>query len=268
MCYQFLPLIALAATAAGTGASVVGQQKAKHAMQDATQAERIRQKGIQDRAAGAFDESLAQSDKSVADEQIKQGEQERLQGYRNLQQIPVAVPGGQLVGGQNPAMVLQDQALANASNRSRAKLGSYDKWQLDQAVKNTRATQQQALYGQQAQRSQALLPMELQDASHKGDTWQGVGMGLSALGTLASMGSLAGVGAGGQAALTAPQVAAFNTGLGPVSTGFANSVYGMTAPAYAAQNAANIAAQSGTSLSNLFGAGLGGSGLYNLNRRY
>jgi len=81
---------------------------------------------------------------------------------------------------------------------------------------------------------------------------------------LASMGSLAGVGAG-SSALTTPQLAAFNAGAGPVSTGFANSIYGTTAPLFASQQAANLAAQSGTSLSNLFGAG---AGLYGLNRKY
>ena len=110
MCIQFLPLLALAASAAGAGAQVVGQKKAEHAMNDATAAERIRQKGIQSNAAGEFDASLLGSGRDVADKQIQEGEQQRLGGYQQAQGIPLAPASGQLVGGNNAAVNLQDQA--------------------------------------------------------------------------------------------------------------------------------------------------------------
>ena len=195
-----LPIAAVALAAAGAGANVVGQQKAKSAMNQKTMAELLRQRGIQDKASSAFAESLSQSGKDTADSQIQEGQAQRESGYNAAQAVPLSAGSAPLVGGTSSILNLQDQAQLSQSNKSRAKLGSYDKWQLDQMVKNVRAGQQQGLLGQQASRSQAILPMELQDASHKGDGWSNAGTVLGALGTLASLGSMAGVGAGTTAA--------------------------------------------------------------------
>lgn len=275
MCVQFLPLLALAATAAGTGAQMVGQSKAKQAMNDATAAERIRQQGIQGRAAAEFDTSLQGSGRDVADKQIASGEQERLSGYQGAQAVPLTSAGGLLVGGQSAALNLQDQAQLSSSNRSRAKLGSYDKWQLDQAIKNIRSAQQQGLYGQEASRSAALLPLELQDASHKGDSWQGVGMGLSALGTLLSLGSMLGAGAGASAGASGATKA--GVGVSSMSPAAQAALVSTPLSGLAGSSAAlapfSVAVPSsvgatGGLFPSLAGMGSGVSGLYGLNRKY
>lgn len=262
-------LASIAATVGGTAASVAGQEKAKRAMNNATNLELMRQRGIQDKSSAEFAQSLAQSLQPVANKQMQEGETEKLQGYEQAQAVPINVGNQQLVGGQNAALNLQDNAQRSLSNRSRAKLGSYEKWQLDQAIKNLRSAQQQSLFNQEAQRSQAVHSLELQDASHRGDSLKALGTGLGAVGALLSLGSLAGVGAGGaSSALTTPQLAAFNTGFGPVSAGYASSIYGSTAPLFASQQAVNLANNT-SQLSNLFSLGSTvGNSLYGLNRKY
>lgn len=198
-----LPVVAAALAVAGAGASVAGQQKAKSAMNQQTMAELIRQRGIQDKASDEFAKSLGQSGKDTADSQIQEGQKQKESGYAAAQGVPLGLGSVPLVGGGSPILNLQDQAQMSQSNRSRAKLGSYDKWQLDQMVKNARANQQQGIFGQQASRSQSILPMELQDASHAGDTLNNWGTALGLASTIASLGSTAGVGAGTTAANTA-----------------------------------------------------------------
>jgi hypothetical protein len=79
---------------------------------------------------------------------------------------------------------------------------------LDQAVKNLRAGQELGIFNQAAQRSQQVLPLELQDASHAGDTLQGIGMGLGTLSTLLSLGGTSALGAAGSVAGSGAQMAA------------------------------------------------------------
>lgn len=195
-----IPVLALAAAAAGTGMQVAGANKAANAMNNKTVEELNRQRGTQQKASAEFASSLGQSGKDVADTQIASGEQERTQMYDKLQSVPLAAGSQPLVGGTSSAINLRDNAQMALSNKGRGKIGAYDKWILDQAVKNLRSGQMQGIYGQEAQRSQAVLPMELQDASHAGDSLTGAGMGLGMLGTLLSLGSTSGVTAGMTAA--------------------------------------------------------------------
>lgn len=188
-----LPAIALALTAAGTATTMAGQSKAKSAMNNRTMEELIRQKGIQQSANEEFAKSLAASGRGTADVQRQQGEQERLSGYEQAQSIPVGTQSAPLIGGNSAALTMQDAMTTTSSNKNRAKLGAYEKWQLDQAVKNLRSGQMQQIYGQQAQRSQNVLPLELQSASHAGDKLAGIGGLLGALGSVVSLGSTSGL---------------------------------------------------------------------------
>jgi hypothetical protein len=261
-----LPIIAAAAAVASAGAGVAGQQKAKSAMNQMTMAELLRQRGIQDKASSAFAESLSQSGKDTADSQIQQGQEQRESGYNAAQAVPLSAGSAPLVGGNSAVLNLQDQAQLSQSNRSRAKMGSYDKWQLDQMVKNVRAGQQQGMLGQQAQRSQAILPMELQDASHKGDAWNNASSILGLVSSLASLGSMAGVGAGAQAA---PQ-SALLAGQGPVTAGWAAANPGLMHAGYAAQAANAARAASTAQMFGLAGnmgiAGMNAGNYYGIKR--
>lgn len=228
-----IPLLALAAAGAGAGLQVAGTNRAKDAMNDKTREELFRQREIQSKAAQEFAKSLQGSGQEVVQEQLQEGETEKANLYQQLQSVPLAAGSQQMVGGTSPVQNLQDAAQMSLSNQGRARLGRYDKWMLDQAVKNLHSGQMQSLYGQEAQRSQNILPMELQDASHAGDNLTGIGQGLGILGSLLSMGSMAGLGGASTAA---------STGASAGSTAGLNSTYGM-------MNAANF-----------------GSGLYGMSR--
>lgn len=229
-----VPILALAAAAAGTGLQMAGTQKAKTAMNNRTMEELLRQQGIQGKAAKEFAQSLQGSGEEVTQQQLQEGETEKAGLYDQLQSVPLAAGSQPLVGGSSPVQNLRDSAQMSLSNQGRARLGRYDKWMLDQAVKNLHSGQMQSIYGQEAQRSQNVLPLELQDASHAGDNLTGIGQGLGILGSLLSMGSMSGLGGASTAAssaATAVPTAGSNVGYGMLNAAALGSgLYGMNRP--------------------------------------
>ena len=209
-------LAGLALAAIGTGLQSAGAAKSRNAMEQRTQDELNRQAQIQRKAEAEYAQSLARSGSGVADASIQQGTEQRQEGYSQLQSLPLDT-GAQPVAGPKQAVTLRDVAQMQLANKSRAKLGGYETWMLDQAIKNVRANQNLGILGQQAVRSQNILPLELQDASHAGDALSGAGMGVGALGALvgglgALSGASAGAGAGaGTAAGTAGSAGSVGT---------------------------------------------------------
>lgn len=159
-----------------------GAAKAQRAMEDRTQAELDRQARIQKQAEEEYTKSLAQSQGDVAVQQVQQGSQEREQLYNQLQAVPQDTQAQQIT--QNPMEKLRDAAQMQVSNKTRAKLGGYETWVLDQAIKNARASQNLGIFTQQAGRSANVLPLEIQAASHAGDNLSGLGTVVSGLGSL------------------------------------------------------------------------------------
>ena len=191
-------LAGLALAAIGAGMQSAGAAQSRRAMNQRTQEELNRQAQIQRKAEAEYAQSLARSGTDVAAEQIQQGTDERGGLYSELQSVPLDT-GAQPVAGQNPAITLRDVAQMQLSNKTRSKLGGYETWMLDQAIKNARTNQNLGILNQQAIRSQNILPLELQDASHKGDALIGAGMGVGALGSIfggyGALGSALGTGA-------------------------------------------------------------------------
>ena len=175
-------LISLALSAIGTAMQSAGAAKAQRAMEDRTQAELDRQARIQKQAEEEYTKSLAQSQGDVAVQQVQQGSQEREQLYNQLQAVPQDTQAQQIT--QNPMEKLRDAAQMQVSNKTRAKLGGYETWVLDQAIKNARASQNLGIFTQQAGRSANVLPLEIQAASHAGDNLSGLGTVVSGLGSL------------------------------------------------------------------------------------
>lgn len=201
-------LAGLALAAAGAGLQSAGASQSRRAMNQRTMEELHRQAQIQRKAEAEYAQSLAQSGTDVAAEQIQQGAQERGQLYDKLQSVPLDT-GAQPVGNVGSAVTLRDVAQMQLANKNRAKLGGYETWMLDQAIKNARANQNLSILNQQAIRSQNILPLELQDASHAGDKLMGIGMGVGALGSLfggyGALGSALGSGAGAAIQASQPQ---------------------------------------------------------------
>ncbi len=190
--FDILALLGLAAAAAGAGLQVAGTQKSAHSMNQKTLDELARQRTLQGQAQEEYAKSLTQSDRPTADAQMQKGTEQRESAYNQLQQMPLTTNGQSVLTNSTPAVNLRDVAQMQLSNRSRAKLGGYETWVLDQAVKNMRTNQQLGVLNQQAVRSQNVLPLELQNAAHAGDNLSGIGMGVGALGSLLSLGSSVG----------------------------------------------------------------------------
>lgn len=209
-------LAALALAATGAGLQAAGASASRRAMNARTQEELNRQAQIQRQAEAEYAQSLAQSGVDTAQQQVQQGTQEREGLYQQLQQVPLET-GAQQVE-VSPAVRLRDAAQMQLANKSRAKLGGYETWVLDQAIKNARAGQNLNILSQQAQRSQNILPLELQAASHEGDTLQGIGSLVGSLGSLfGGYGAL--VSGATQAGMSARQAAQPQQGYGWIGGG-------------------------------------------------
>lgn len=213
-------LVPLLALAAGAGLQAAGAQQAQDAMNRKTSEELQRQKKIQDKSKKVFSVSLGSSGKDTAERKIDEGQAQREQAYTDVQAVPLTQGGSVIPQGNSSSMMLRDASTRMLGNKSRANLGGYDTWLLDNAIKNIRANQNLNMNSQEAQRSQAILPMELQSASHAGDTLAGIGSIVQMAGSLYGLG---GMGAG--AAASGGSSAAANPGIaswlypGLVSTG-------------------------------------------------
>lgn len=204
----WVPLLLMAAAA---GASAAGNAKVKSASNRAMEQELARQRKFSDSQKQEFSKSLRQNSLPEAQSNITQGQTQRLQDYEQAQQIPYT--NTPQVTGKENVRTLVDTAQMRQGHRARAKLGGYDTWLLDNAVKNLRTSQQQSLINDASQRSQALLGMDLQGASQAGDGWQTV----SSL--LGAAGSLYGLSGGGQtgASLTPQATSLYNASAGPTT---------------------------------------------------
>ena len=194
--------ISLALTAAGATAQAAAQSQSRKAMEGAQQAERIRQKGFQDQSQAAFDESLghAQASNQTADQ--SNAEASRKASYDKATadaRAPVEATGQNLAGDastnkvvntEQAAQAAKAQGYAGQQGAAKAALQGFGDTQLGNALYNARQMQSQGVIGNAMQGSSAVLPFEVQAASHKGD-------GLKTLGDVLSLGgAVAGLGAG------------------------------------------------------------------------
>lgn len=242
-------LIPILAAVASAGLGYAGQAQSKSAMNNATRAELERQRAFQDESRKKFTNSLEQSAAPVAEQQMQQGTNERLQGYQQLQQVPMAT--GVPIQGQSNVRNVVDSGNTGVLNRSRAKLGGQGLWLLDQNVKNLRASQALSQINQNAQNSQALLSGELEHASHRGEGLQTAGQLVGLLGSLYGM---SGIGNAGNAASQASQ-AGLQAGFGPVNASWAAQNAGLIQSTNLANAVRNASALS--LVSSLGNSGLG-----------
>ena len=192
----------IVATVAGSAAQAAGQAKARKAMEGAQIAERVRQKGYNDQSQAAFSESLGNADPQAQANAQGKAEGERKAAYDTATaeaRAPLEATGKNLAGNQDANRVMSSesaarsaQALGYAGQQGAAKaaLQGFGDTQLGNALYNARQMQKQGTIGNFMQGSAAVLPYEVDAASHKGDS-------LKSLGDLLSMGgAIAGLGAG------------------------------------------------------------------------
>ena len=201
-------LAGLALSAAGTGMQMAASSKAKGAMNDAQNAELLRQRGYQEQADASFQQNLAKSKRDTADTEQQAGADRRTAEYGKIAATGagVAAPITQTTSGNATPNSAAGAAARNKSTvtatgnawsklvgNARAKLGGGDDWQLNQSIRNTRANQDLAITAGNARASANILPVEMNAASHEGDALKGWGQLVGALGAVTGMaGSVAG----------------------------------------------------------------------------
>ena len=198
----YLTLLPYVMSAAGAGMSIAGAEQSKKAMNRQLEAELLRQKGYQKPATAAFEESLAQSGRQTAEEQIAEGEAQRAAAYKRVQGESLRETTSPIKENTSVNQVRTSQN--EIQNRGMAGYQGLTAWQLKQMIKTMKAQQQLQRWSNFAQGSAAVSPYEVQNASYKGDSLSGAGSLVSALGMLAGVSGL------GMKAATTPTAAAMS----------------------------------------------------------
>ncbi len=217
---ETIALVAGAAlSAAGTGVQMNAAHQEHEAMTAKVNQEMLRQQALDVKARSAFHASADQSGVETANKQIAQGTQARADEYTRLGAIPIGASEASPLtqtSSQKEAVEGQDTAERGA----RAAGGGYSESDLQNWIKNIRATQTLGMLGQEARGSAALLPQEIQRASYSKEGQHAVGAGLSALGAVvgaygAVAPALSGAAAGASSGATAYQLGGTTAGVAP-----------------------------------------------------
>lgn len=180
-----IPLLAAAASVAGTGLQMAGAQKARDEANQRVNEELQRQHSLQQQAEQQYSVAKSQADAGTAQTGIKDDANQRLQQYQQVQQIPLNFrqPGTQI----GKAVVnAKDAASMDLSNRARSALSGYDQWLLQRMIQQQQSGNLLGVTAGLARSSANVLPMELQSAQHAGDSLAGIGGLLGTAGSIAS----------------------------------------------------------------------------------
>lgn len=188
-------LIGLAISAASAAASAAAQGQANSAVSHQRDAELARQAEFQRKASGVVADSLAQSGRTTADQQIDQGAAKRAADFTRV--TTPALPAGQPVTQNRLVASPTSLAAGNAAAQTaawnsiiggaQARNGGYADWGLNQAVKNSRAAERLGVIGTNSRNSASVNQLELQDATHAGDAVGNIGQLLGAAGSVMGM---------------------------------------------------------------------------------
>jgi hypothetical protein len=184
-------LVALGLMGAGLGASEGASVMEGRAMNSKAQNELARQRAYQHRGMGVFNQSLGQSTPQAAQQQIGQGQRQALQSSQMSALPLMALPSAP----NEPFSSVANAASGAESNRaigSNAALQGYSNYGLQQYLKDLSAGSQLGLISNQAQQSENVLPVELQQASQSQQGLSSLGQLLSAAGMLTGIGSMTG----------------------------------------------------------------------------
>lgn len=208
---------------AGAAAGVVGgfmQSVAatmeSQAMFQAFQAELARQHGYNDQAYGAFLGSLPGQSAESANDQITQGQDQRMQSYGQLQATPL------VAGGSANSLGANDAAALNLSDASRSRVGGYGDWKVDQTISNIKTQDQLNKISNFAAGTASVFPYQMYAAQHSQDELDMWGKAISSIGG-GSFSPSASAPSGATGSPSSSQMAAFNAGQGPVSQQYANT---------------------------------------------
>jgi len=185
--------IAIAASAAGTAASIAGQKKAQRAMGSAQAAENIRQGALRDEANAIFSESLSSNSAKNRVAAETGAAAKRDAAYT------ADLAGGKRAevassyGAEAPQVVADESAARGAAGkmgsaidaRNKAVLAGFGDATNATAVKNARARVNTGVVGDFMKGSSSAHGVEMDYASHRGDSLKTVGDILQKIGMVA-----------------------------------------------------------------------------------
>lgn len=152
----------------GAGAQMVGgimqsiaASQAAKAMQEQYKQELMRQRRYGQQSSAEFIPSLTSHGAETAQTQMAQGQQERMKSYSDMNNGSFAI-GTAPIGAA-------DKSYLNLTGASRAKLGSYGDWQLEQAINNIRTNEALNRVSNFAGGAAQVFPYRMYDAQHSAD---------------------------------------------------------------------------------------------------
>ena len=146
-----------------------GAAEATRAMNDTLKKAMARNQAYESEAQGVLGPSIAGSSVEEANREIQAGTDKSLQGYAKVRDIPMSTkePGGVAM---QPSAKRSD-AWADLMGALHAPVTGYNQFTLDQQIKNLRTAQQLGVISQLARSQAQVLPFNLSDAQHSGDSW-------------------------------------------------------------------------------------------------
>lgn len=213
-------IIAAALAAAGTGLQIAASNKAASKMNEANQAELLRQKQYQARATQVANQSISDSSPQNAWQKLEMGEKKRTEAYSRLgaQDLGTVQPNTAQPNSvvNNPAaqrFQRGSEGVANAWSRvvggGQARLGAGEDWGLDQRIRNQETNSKLQRIGSDARVSAGILPTEIDAASHSADAMAGWGKLVSSLSSVIGLyGATASTAGAGEALASNGQPAA------------------------------------------------------------
>lgn len=220
---MYAPLLigGLAATLAGTGMQIAGNQQSKSALSNARAQEVQQQQAFQQKAQAQVNQSLPQSTSQNEQGQINQGAAQRYNAFKQLQSAvsPNSMPAAAsspTADANSPTAQAASRAASTGGAwsdlqaQAQGQMGGIGDMQNQQNIKNALTMGSLGEIGTAAADQASIYPLEQQVALQKGDPLNGWGSLLSSLGSLSMMAGAtasakpASVVAGSNPALQAP----------------------------------------------------------------
>jgi len=184
---------------------MASNSQSQNAQRRVAEQELLRQQGYNREAETQFAKTLGENQPARQQVDLQRGQTERLgallESMNRQPQYAQALP----TGGTEPPRIVQEETgrqmartAAEGAQQAgaEARLGGYRDWNLANAITNARAMSYQQMINNLARGSAGVLPLEISQASRKGEGLRMGGQLVSALGMLGGMGAAAGAGPG------------------------------------------------------------------------
>lgn len=172
---------------AGAAANIVGGEMQgwasvldKQAMGKAFTAEQNRQQGYADQAKGVMTQEVPLQGAGQAGMDLAQGAQDRQALYTSLGKIPLTMSSGGPPQGARQAKL--DQAYSTMRGQTRARLGAYSDWALNEALRSIQTQESLRQVSNFAQGTASVFPYKMYEAQHSYDDLAMAGAAISSIG--------------------------------------------------------------------------------------